>query len=341
MEGRWETLRPGARAAVRVCMGVRSTDRVVVITDESTRAIGEALAEEANAVAEAVHVCMLERYQARPITALPQRMREDLAGWRPTVTFYAASARPGEVGFRLALRRHLLYELRVRHGHMPGITPRLMREGMAADYQMVARVTQRVWARVREARRIRVTSPAGTDLVVELDPARRWIPCTGLYHEQGQWGNLPEGEVFTAPRTAQGVIAAQVLGDYFSERYGVLASPVTLQVEHGQVVEITCAEPDLAAELFGYLRSAENGTRVGEFAIGTNIALSELTGNLLQDEKMPGAHIAFGNPYPEETGADWTSEVHVDVIPIRCTIEVDGEVIMREGRFASRYLEPE
>ncbi len=333
-----DALRPGAQVAVRVCMGVRAGDRVVVITDELTIAIGRALAAEAEAIASSVQLCVLERYHDRPITELPETLMADLASWRPTVTFYAASVQPGEVSFRLALRRYLLYELHVRHGHMPGITPQLMREGMAADYRKVAEVTRRVWERVSAARRIRVTSPAGTDLVAEFNPEWRWIACTGLYHEQGQWGNLPEGEVFTAPKTAEGVLVVDILGDYFSEKYGVLSTPVTLRVQNGWLTDISCANPDLATELFDYLRSAENGARMGEFAIGTNIALTELTGNLLQDEKIPGAHVAFGNPYPDETGADWTSQVHVDVIPTRCTIEVDGEVIMRDGRFSSRYL---
>jgi aminopeptidase len=76
-----------------------------------------------------------------------------------------------------------------------------------------------------------------------------------------------------------------------------------------------------------------NGNRAGEFAIGTLTSLTKLSGNLLQDEKMPGLHVAFGNPYPEFTGADWDAQIHVDVIPTSCTIEVDGREIMRDGKF--------
>jgi leucyl aminopeptidase (aminopeptidase T) len=43
--------------------------------------------------------------------------------------------------------------------------------------------------------------------------------------------------------------------------------------------------------------------RVGEFAIGTNIGVHDVIGNILQDEKIPGIHIAFGNPYGAHTGA--------------------------------------
>jgi aminopeptidase len=48
---------------------------------------------------------------------------------------------------------------------------------------------------------------------------------------------------------------------------------------------------------------------------------------------MPGLHVAFGDPYPEHTGADWHAQTHVDVIPTCCTIEVDGRRIMRDGVF--------
>ncbi len=334
-----QALLPGARVAVQTCMGVRADDRVVIISDEPTLAIGQALAQEASDITPHTHLLRLERYGDRPITELPEALAADIRALSPTVTFYAASAQPGEISFRITLHRYLIDELNVRHGHMPGITPRLMREGMTADYRKIERVTLRVWERVRTARRVRVTTPAGTEFTAEFGPERRWVPCTGIYHRQGDWGNLPEGEIFTAPLTAEGTLVVDVLGDYFSERYGVLATPVRLHVQKGRVTDIACANPDIAIELSEYLRSAENGTRLGEFAIGTNIALRHLTGNLLQDEKIPGVHVAFGNPYPEETGADWASQVHVDVIPTRCTTEVDGEIIMRDGTFAPHYLE--
>jgi len=72
---------------------------------------------------------------------------------------------------------------------------------------------------------------------------------------------------------------------------------------------------------------------VGEFAIGTNIGLTRLIFNLLQDEKFPGIHIAFGSSYPNKTGATWDSRTHVDGVLRRPTIYVDGEAIMTQGTF--------
>ncbi len=208
-----------------------------------------------------------------------------------------------------------------------------MREGMQADYGEVSALTSRVHAIVRGARSIRVTSPNGTDLQAGFDQGLAWIPMAGLYHQPRQWGNLPEGEVFTCPASVDGVMVAEVLGDYFSPRYGVLADPVTFEIAGGSARQVRCRRKDIESELIAYLDSAENGRRVGEFAIGTNIGLSALCGLMLQDEKIPGLHIAFGNPYPKLTGARWTSRTHIDVVATRCNIDVDGVALMRDGRF--------
>lgn len=333
-----ESMRPGARAAARTCMGIGLADRTFVITDRLTHGIGRLLAEEASDAGSEVLIHDLEQYAERPILAFPDGLHRELLRFRPTVTFYAASSQPGEVTFRTALRTFLLNELKVRHAHMPGITAQLMREGMRTDYRAVAAVTTAVYDMARLAERITVNTPDGTALTAIIDPNLRWVPCTGIYHEAGQWGNLPEGETFTCPQRVDGTLVAHIIGDYFSEKYGVLAQPVIFEIQASRAVDVRSENRGLVAELVAYLDSADNGRRVGEFAIGTNIGLKRLSGNLLQDEKIPGIHVAFGNPYPHETGADWSAAVHVDVIPLNCTIDIDGQVIMQAGRFDYELL---
>jgi len=191
---------PGARVAVTQCLAIGPEDRVFIITDEATQDIGQALAQAAQEQGAQVVLHPLEAFGQRPFTTLPSTLEAALRAFRPTATFFAAQGQPGEVAFRLELGRLLRNELKTRHGHMIGITPLLMRTGMRADYRQVAQRTMDIYSRVRDARTIRVTTPDGTDITVTLDPqTRRWIPCTGLYHQPGQWGNLPEGEVFTDP----------------------------------------------------------------------------------------------------------------------------------------------
>jgi len=327
-----ERVQLGAENAVH-CMGITAQDRVFIITDYERESIARRVASVALDIHADVTVRFLEHYGKRPLTSFSEDLRNDLIAARPTVTYYIATAQPGEIAFRIPLLPFLAQELKVRHGHMIGIDEELMADGMCADYDEVFSLTNQVYDLVRHAQTIHVTSAKGSDVTATFHKDWKWIPCHGRYHEQGKWGNLPEGEVFTAPATVDGVLVCDVLGDYFSEKYGVLEKPVVITVKQGYVTEVTSENAAVAEDLRNYLFSVPNGNRAGEFAIGTLTSLKKLVGNLLQDEKMPGLHVAFGNPYPQFTGADWDAKIHVDVIPNCCTIEVDGRVIMRDGEF--------
>lgn len=327
-----ERLQLGAENAVR-CMGVTAADRVFIITDFERESIARRVATAALARHADVTVRFLEHYGERPLTVFSDELRQDLLYAHPTVSFYIATAKPGEITFRLPMLPFLVNELHVRHGHMIGISEALMAEGMCADYDEIFSLTNQVYDLVRNATTIHVTSAKGSDVTATFHKDWKWIPCHGRYHEAGKWGNLPEGEVFTAPASVDGVLVVDVLGDFFSEKYGVLEQPVTLVVEGGYITSVTSEDEAVAKDVRDYLFSTPNGNRAGEFAIGTLTSLKRLVGNMLQDEKMPGLHVAFGNPYPEFTGADWHAKIHVDVIPSVCTIEVDDRLIMRDGEF--------
>ncbi|MBI2864670.1 MAG: aminopeptidase [Chloroflexi bacterium] len=333
-------LREGARNAVLSCMRVKPGDRVFVIADRDRLRIGETLLAESRRAGAERRLVLLEDYGQRPFLALPDGFVDDVKAFGPTVTFYAAGGQPGELKFRIPMREFLVNQLRVRHGHMVGISAQLMKEGMRADYDVISAVTQRVFDKVENAKEIRFTSAKGSDFTAILDPQHlRWKACPGIYDSPGQWGNLPEGELFTSPVSANGVIVADVLGDYFSEKYGLLEYPAVFTVLDSRVIDVACVGKAVEQDLKGYLFGTENGDRVGEFAIGTNVGLTRLVGNLLQDEKFPGVHVAFGNPYPDETGANWRSDAHLDVVPTGCSIYVDGEEIMRLGNFAKGIIE--
>jgi aminopeptidase len=328
-----EMMWPGARTAVRQCMAVNVQDRVFILTDDETATIGALLADESRQITPYVVVHRLEAYGQRPLTDVPEPMRRDIYAFTPTVFFYAAQSKPGEITFRIKLRPSIIEATGCRWGHMIGITPQLMVEGMRTDYHVISELTFKVTERVKNAREMHITSPKSTQMVARFSPALRWRPCNGLYHHPRDWGNLPEGETFTCPASIDGMLAADVLGDYFSHKYGVLTTPVIFHLQEGWVTNIECQDQAIADDVWTYLNSDPNGRRAGEFAIGTNIGLKKLSGNLLQDEKLPGVHVAFGNPYPEETGADWTAKIHVDVIPTDVTIVVDGETLMEHGEF--------
>jgi aminopeptidase len=125
-----------------------------------------------------------------------------------------------------------------------------------------------------------------------------------------------------------------VVGDYLCETYGDLRDqPLTIHMRNNRITEVFSENKALEQDFWSYTHRDENSDRVGEFAIGTNIELTNLICKILQDEKFPGIHIAFGNPYGEHTGAKWSSSTHIDVVGREFDIWVDERQIMEKGRF--------
>jgi len=113
----------------------------------------------------------------------------------------------------------------------------------------------------------------------------------------------------------------------------MLSPPLRIVIRAGRVASLETSNAQLESEFREYLGQHPNSNRAGEFAIGTNVGLTRIIGNFLQDEKFPGVHIAFGDPYGFETGADWQAPSHVDALASHATVTVDGRRIMENGRF--------
>ena len=121
---------------------------------------------------------------------------------------------------------------------------------------------------------------------------------------------------------------------FYGEETG---KPLTIHIEANRITKVSSPNKKLEKDFWAYTHTDANSDRVGEFAIGTNIGVSRVIGNILQDEKFPGIHIAFGDPYGAHTGAKWKSSTHIDVVGLRFSIwlgNADGEEqIMRDGDF--------
>lgn len=326
-------LAAGTRNAVRVCLNIGTDDRVFIIRDRPRMEIAVAIEEEVRSTGATVKAWTMEDHMHRPATSFPRELGEEIRRFKPTASFYIGTGQPGELGFRKPMLNLLADDLRCRHGHMIGIDDELMQDGMAGDYEEIYRVTQKIYDIARHAGAIAVQTSLGTDLVATFSPNLKWIPSDGRFWEQGRWGNLPEGETFTCPQSVDGVLAAEEFGDWFAEKYRVLSPPVRIVIKRGRVASVETSNQHLGAEFRAYLAQHPCSNRVGEFAIGTNVGLTRIVGNFLQDEKFPGVHIAFGDPYAFETKADWDCPSHVDALASHATVTVDGRKIMENGRF--------
>jgi aminopeptidase len=322
---------PGAHNAVNVCLRIQPQERVCVITDEATLEIAAAIVSELEKLGCPYQAWVLEELAERPLRDLPREILDDLA--KSQVSIFAVQAQTNELRSRIQMT-DVVNRHKIRHAHMVNINRQIMLEGMRADFQQVDRLSQKVVEMVRKASRIRATTSAGTDLTADLNPNYKWLKTSGIISPE-KWGNLPGGEIFTTPGEVNGTFVIDgVVGDYLCAKFGSLKeNPLTIRMKGNRLTEAHSENRELENDFWSYTHTDSNSDRVGEFAIGTNIGLKDLIGQILQDEKYPGVHIAFGNPYGAHTGADWDSTTHIDVVGRRFNIWVDDHQIMQEGKF--------
>ena len=324
-------LTPGARNAVSVCLRIQSNEKVTLITDDATREIAASLVRELENLGAPYRAWVLEELAPRPLTDLPREILDDLE--TSQVSIFAVQAQANELKSRMQMT-DVVNRRKIRHAHMVNINRQIMLEGMRADFLNVDRISTKVVETVRRAKQVRARTSAGTDLTADLNPEYRWIKTSGIISPD-KWGNLPGGEVFTTPGEVNGTFVIDgVVGDWLCAKFGSLReNPLTIRVKGNRLTEAHSTNRELEDDFWRYTHTDDNSDRVGEFAIGTNIELKDVIGQILQDEKYPGVHIAFGNPYGAHTGAQWHSSTHIDVVGRNFDIWVDGAQIMREGHF--------
>jgi len=303
------TLRGPARTAIEQCMNLQAGEFCCIVTDDERMAIAEALdtvARETGAETAMIRYPPGDQHgeePPEPVAAAMAGADVVLAPTTKSLSHTAARTEANEAGARVAT--------------LPGITDGVFLMGMDADYERIREECRRILEYVAGAERIRVTSPQGTDITLEPG-AREWREDTGLVHELGGMSNLPAGEVFVSPETADGTVVV----DGTMMPHGRLDHHVEFTVEDGQVTDIgddgLRAEIEAAAETVG-----EDAYNLAELGIGTNVGVQDLVGSVLLDEKAGGTvHLAIGDDHG--IGGDVEAPIHLDGILTEPTVYADG-----------------
>jgi leucyl aminopeptidase (aminopeptidase T) len=302
------------RAVVRDCLGVRQGEDVLVICNPATEGLGVRIRDEASeAEADASLEVMEEResHAGEPPDDLAEAMAKADVVLAPTVqslSHTAARKRASEAGTRIAT--------------LPGVTEEMLARVMSADMDGLRRKGGAVAEALDSASEARLTCPNGSELVLDLK-GRSAIPDAGELTETGAFGNLPCGEGFIAPAGGYGTLVV----DGSMAAIGLASEPVELVVEGGHLTSARGGQGMAFMELL--TEHGEDGTNVAELGIGTN-EKAKLTGNILEDEKILGtAHVAFGAS--AAIGGEVQVPVHLDVVVLKPTVELDGEPLVRDG----------
>jgi len=308
-------LATAAEAAVR-CLGVRAFDDVLVLCNEPQRAIAESLAAAAGGSARSVRVVEflpLTRDGEEPPAFVAETMTQANVIFAPTsfsISHTQARSAATARGARIAT--------------MPGLTPEIFVRAVPVDYDGLARAGARIAAELSAASTCRVTSSAGTDLVLSLE-GRTAISDDGDLRAEAAWGNLPAGEAFISPVETSG--EGSIVFDGALAGYGMLREPIFVTVVGGRAID---AHGEAARWLLDTLDAGgPTGRLLAELGIGTN-PQATLNGRILEDEKAVGtAHLAFGTS--ASIGGTNLATVHIDGVLLQPTVELDHRVLIQDG----------
>jgi leucyl aminopeptidase (aminopeptidase T) len=290
---------------------------VLVVYNEEQMVVAEALAGAARPRAQAVTLLAfptLSRHGEEP----PAGVAEAMLGTE--VVFAPTSRSLSQTKARIdATRRG------VRIATLPTITEEIFARAVAVDYAELRRKGEWLVARLTAASTARITSAAGTDIVLSLE-GRTGLSDDGHLQRKGMFGNLPAGEGYVAPLETVGDGTIVFNGSLAG--YGLLTKPVRVTVESGRAVD---ADTDAGEWLLETLDAGgEYGRAIAELGIGTNPAAT-LSGNVLEDEKVIGTiHLAFGTS--AGLGGVNVAGVHLDGMVLRPTVELDDEPVVADGR---------
>jgi leucyl aminopeptidase (aminopeptidase T) len=305
-------------AVVHDCLGVREGESVLVIANPATLGLGERLRGECGrAGADGVLALMAERdsHAAEPPAPVAAAMAAADVVLAPTVqslSHTAARKAASDAGVRIAT--------------LPGVTEEMLARVMSADMDELRRKGAAVADLLTAGSEAHLSCANGSDLRLGLE-GRTAIPDAGDLRHEGAFGNLPCGEGFIAP--IEGSCEGTLVVDGTIAGVGIPAEPVRMEIRDGRLAEASGAEGQALLDLLR--RHGEEATTVAELGIGTN-EKAELTGNVLEDEKLLGTvHVAFGAG--AAIGGTIQVPVHLDCVVMKPSISVDGTEIVREGSF--------
>jgi leucyl aminopeptidase (aminopeptidase T) len=197
---------------------------------------------------------------------------------------------------------------------------------MTADFLAIRELAERLAGVLRGARQVRVTSPAGTDVVatVEGREPKGWL--TGVCRRPGEVSALPGGEVSFPP--LEGTAHGTVVVEHVMTDLGPLAHPITWVVRNGEAVAFEGAAE--ARRLEDAIRDVPNARNIAELGIGLN-AEARLDGEITEAKKRAGtAHMALGDNAGGYGGVVM-SPVHLDGLMLDVTVLVDDVPVVEAG----------
>ncbi len=306
-----DEMKKTAETALKKCLKLKENEDFIVITDKKTQEIGEAFYRAGEEKTEETYLLKV------PEQELGETEPPELAGRIMEETPADVIVIPTQSSYSHTEAREKANKKGTRIATLPGITEEIFKRTIDIDYKKLRKEGKKLKKKLEKASKARIKTSSGTNLNLKL--SNKVIPDLGQINEPGTYGNLPTGEVFTAPdkKEVNGKIVIDSMQDIAKPKTKVL-------VQNGEAQDVE-GDKEFKEKLWRH----ENGRNIAEFGIGLN-PNATLTGNILEDEKVKGTcHIAFGKN--KDFGGKVDSKIHWDAILIQPDIWLDEEKLMEEG----------
>jgi leucyl aminopeptidase (aminopeptidase T) len=310
-------MKKAAQMIVNTSARIRPGENVCIVADTSTYPIAKVLAEACYEVgAETVLTIMTPR--AMHGNELPPVVASAMMGADVILA-------PTKYAITHTIARKAATQRGARTVIMRGVTEDAMSHGaILADYNEVRATSIRLRDILSRGKMIRLTTDLGTDATFYIE-GRNAMIFAGFATEPHEITPLPAGEAAISP--LEGKTQGRIIFDHSMDGIGLLSEPIRLTVKDGKAISIEGKRE--AEDLKKLLSVDDNALQIAEFAIGTN-PKSRMTGNMLEDKMLKGCvHIAVGDNH--SIGGTIHSNVHLDGVVLKPSVEVDGRLIVKNG----------
>ncbi|MCS0670124.1 aminopeptidase [Cytobacillus firmus] len=299
---------------------LKEGEKVVVITDDTKREIGEFVYKYSKELFETSLIVMPTRsgHGDEPTEAVKAAINDcDVAFGATTYSLYHTKARlDASKNGRLRWIGLQDYAL-----HM------FEEGGLTADFDEVTETVNRV-APHYEGSTFTLTATGGTHMVCSIE-GRKPVLDFGTARVPGSASFPPNAEVALGPveGTANGVLVFD--GSIPHPKLNLIQEPITCLVKDGFITEISGGRE---AEILSAILAEFNDPTVyniAELGLGLNKE-NYLCGHMAPDEGSFGnIHIGIGKNL--NFGGHVNSPLHLDMVIKNVTCEIDGRYIMKNG----------
>lgn len=314
----------GTRKIIEVCANVQENDNVLIVTDTGIGYnIAESLFEVANSYGAKVAIILTEPSrkpgeEPTKLVAAAMKAADVIISPTTRTIFHSnATTEALQAGARLLSLTEVSEDI-------------LVSGGIDADFYALQSRINRVKDKIEKGKKVKVTTKNGTDITLDIT-GRPAYACTGLCHKSGQKIGIPELEVFVAP--LEELTNGTLVVDVCISGVGEVKEPVVITIKNGKMEHI---EGGIESEKLRALLDDSKDSAcyvIAEFALGLNDKAKAI-GKIIEDEGVYGTgHFAFGNNI--HFGGINQAAIHLDMVYWHPTVEIDGEIIMEDGKLIS------